>query len=113
MTRAPIPAPYGTSSAHESAARLGLSTADRDFRDAFLSITDALLDRESSSHYLGPTRDAERWAVMLCGRDVDVIYHPERAMISTVLPPRRSDGVPAGPVVAPTGQGPQMAKAAA
>lgn len=90
ITRNPAP-PFGTSSAHESAARLGLSTTERDFRAGFLSITDALLGEPSTAHYLGPTRDAERWAVILCGREVDVIYHPDRAMISTVMPQRRPD----------------------
>lgn len=80
------------SSAHESADRLGLSTTDRDFRATFLSITDTLMGEPSTASYLGPTRDSERWSVMLCGREVDVIYHPDRAMISLVLPPRRLDG---------------------
>jgi hypothetical protein len=83
------PIQYGTSSAHESASRLGLSTMDRDFRAAFLSITDSLLGESSTASYVGPTRDAERWTVVLCGRDIDVIYHPERAMISSVMLHRR------------------------
>lgn len=104
-----LPPHHGTASAHESAARLGLSTNDRDFRGAFISITSALLDEPSTAYYLGPTRDAERWAIVLCGRDIDVIYHPERAMISMVLPQRRSDGVIA--TLEPNGQGPQKAEA--
>lgn len=114
MIREPIlPPHHGTSSAHESAARLGITTTDRDFRVAFLSITDALLDEPSTASYLGPTRDAERWAVILCGRDVDVIYHPDRAMISMVLPQRHPDGAAAVRVVAPNGHGHQTAEVAA
>jgi hypothetical protein len=84
-----IPPRHGTATAHEGAARLGLHPTEYDFQAAFLTITDALLDQPSTARYLGPTRDAERWSVLLCGREVDLIYHPTHAMIGAVLPPKR------------------------
>jgi hypothetical protein len=81
------PTRHGTASAVSSANRLGLNPTERDFRDAFLAITDGLLGEPSTARYLGPTRDAERWSVQLCGRDVDVLYHPAHATISAVLKP--------------------------
>lgn len=98
-----IPPRHGTASAHESAAAIGLAPTEREFTATFLVITDALLGKPSTADYVGRTRDAERWSVLLCGRHVDVIYHPSRALISLVLPSRRPGDAAAIPVVMPNG----------
>lgn len=82
---------HGTASAREGAARLGLIPEERDFRAAFLAITDAVLGHPAAARYVGPTRDAEGWTVCLCGQEVDVIYVPARA--SVTAPHGRGGGV--------------------
>lgn len=82
-----LPPRHGTASAVTSAARLGLNPTEAEFRDAFVEITSATLGEPSTARFVGPTRDSERWSVQLCGREVDVLYHPQRATISAVLRP--------------------------
>lgn len=102
-----LPPRHGTASAITSAARLGLQPVERDFLDAFLAITSAHLGEPSTARFVGPTRDAERWSVQLCGREVDVLYHPQRATISAVLRPMRPGDAVEAPADQPRGPGPR------
>lgn len=58
---------HGTASATTSAGRLGLYPTETKFRHVFLAITSAVLGEPSGARFVGPTRDAERWSVQLCG----------------------------------------------
>lgn len=106
------PPRHGTATAYDGAARLGLHPTEYDFQAAFLAITDAILGEPSSARYVGPTRDAERWSVLLCGREVDVIYHPQTATISAVLPPKRPGDAVGAVQAAPRGPNPHSAEMA-
>lgn len=108
-----LPTRHGTASAVSSATRIGINPTERDFVAVFLEITGSVLGEPSTARYVGPTRDAERWSVLLCGREVDVIYHPARATISTVLQPRRPEDAVGAPVDQPGGPHTRAAEVAA
>lgn len=98
------PERYATDQACDAALSRGFDFSLGDWRDVFLAITDTTatdgrrsLNQGVSAEYVGPVRDAERWAVTWRGWRFDVIYQPKDAMITSVTGSGRSGavGVPA------------------
>lgn len=87
---------YVTGSAVQIARAIGLDLRRDDWRDIVLAITDTMANDDQRSmrvdvlaHFVGPVRDGERWTIEGMGtRRFDVLYSPDRAMVTGIVRPR-------------------------
>ena len=81
---------YASGAADSAIARMGLQATHRDWREAFLAITGAVLGEATGAQFAGMSwREREAWNWRLGGVPVVLIYDPARATIVTVLPTKR------------------------
>lgn len=87
---------YVTGAAVQTARAAGIDLRRDDWRDIFLAITDTMADdgqqsrrRHLEAAYVGPVRGGERWAIWIGATTrFDVLYNPDRAMVTGIVRPR-------------------------
>lgn len=80
---------YSGLRAVHNAAALGLTVTHAGWRRIFLAITDAISGEITQENikaiFVGNTRFGERWKIVMDGREVDAIYHPQTVTIGTLI----------------------------